>query len=269
MGANTEYTAWKRVETARSAKRPTSIVYIKKLFTDFIEFSGDGLFADDMAIIGGIGRFNGIPVTIIAEEKGANTLDEKSKRNFGSPHPEGYRKSLRLMKQAEKFNRPVICLVDTQGAYCGIEAEERGQGKAIAGNLYEMSGLKTPIISIIIGEGGSGGALALAVADRIAMLENAIFSIVSPEGFANILWKDSSRVKEAADVMKLTAQELKKLALIDDIIDEVHHDGYMDIDKTIQSIAGYIELNLDILMKMETTGLVNARYAKFRKVGSI
>lgn len=264
MSKNTEHIAWKKVEFARNIKRPTAIVYIKKLFTEFIEFSGDGFFADDMAVIGGIARFNGIPVTVIAEEKGAHTTHERSKRNFGSPHPEGYRKSLRLMKQAEKFNRPVICLIDTQGAYCGIGAEERGQGKAIAHNLFMMSGLKTPIISIIIGEGGSGGALALAVADCIAMLENSVFSILSPEGFASILWKDSSRAKEAADVMKLTAQDLKQLNLIDDIINEVHHDGTMDIRATTQSISDYIDFNLNRLMKMKIDDLVHARYQKFR-----
>ena len=194
-------TAWQRVELSRRKDRPVGSDYIDALFTDFVEFHGDRYFADDKAIIGGVARFHGMPVTVIAQAKGRNTK-ENIERNFGMPKPEGYRKALRLMKQAEKFARPVICLVDTPGAFCGLEAEERGQGEAIARNIYEMSGLKVPVVSIIIGEGGSGGALAMATADEVWMLENSIYSILSPEGFASILWKDSSKAKEAAEVMK-------------------------------------------------------------------
>lgn len=187
------------------------------MFQDFTEFHGDRLYGDDPAIIGGIAYFKERPVTVIAQEKGTNTK-ENIMRNFAMPSPEGYRKALRLMKQAEKFHRPVICFVDTPGAFCGLEAEERGQGEAIARNLYELSGLKTPVLSIVIGEGGSGGALALAVADEVWMLENSIYSILSPEGFASILWKDSTKAKEAAKVMKLTADDLKKMGVIECVL---------------------------------------------------
>ncbi len=207
-------TAWQRVELSRRKDRPVGSDYIDALFTDFVEFHGDRYFADDKAIIGGVARFHGMPVTVIAQAKGRNTK-ENIERNFGMPEPEGYRKALRLMKQAEKFARPVICLVDTPGAFCGLEAEERGQGEAIARNIYEMSGLKVPVVSIIIGEGGSGGALAMATADEVWMLENSIYSILSPEGFASILWKDSSKAKEAAEVMKLTAENLKAQGIVE------------------------------------------------------
>ena len=203
--------AWERVQLSRRKDRPTGSDYIKRLFTDFIELHGDRCYKDDKAIIGGIAKFQGIPVTVIAQEKG-RTTKENIECNFGMPFPEGYRKALRLMKQAEKFGRPIICLVDTPGAFCGLEAEERGQGEAIARNLFEMSGLKVPVLSIVIGEGGSGGALAVAVADEVWMLENSVYSILSPEGFASILWKDSKKAKEAAEVMRLTAEDLKELA---------------------------------------------------------
>ena len=199
--------SWEKVNIARHKDRPTGSYYIKNIFDDFIELHGDRNFGDDAAIIGGIGYLNKVPVTVIAITKGANTK-ENIKRNFGMPKPEGYRKALRLMKQAEKFHRPVICFIDTPGAFCGVEAEERGQGEAIARNLMEMSRLKTPIISVLMGEGGSGGALALAVCDKVLMLEHAIYSILSPEGFASILWKDGSKAKDAAEVMKITAQDL-------------------------------------------------------------
>ena len=189
---------WDKVVTARHKDRPTGEFYIENIFKHFIEFHGDRYFGDDAAIIGGIGFLEKTPVTVISITKGSNTK-ENIKRNFGMPKPEGYRKALRLMKQAEKFKRPIICFIDTPGAFCGVDAEERGQGEAIAKNLFEMSKLKTPIVSVLMGEGGSGGALALAVADRILMLENSIYSILSPEGFASILWKDGSRVKEAAE----------------------------------------------------------------------
>ena len=211
--------SWEKVNIARHKDRPTGSYYIKNIFDDFIELHGDRNFGDDAAIIGGIGYLNKVPVTVIAITKGANTK-ENIKRNFGMPKPEGYRKALRLMKQAEKFHRPVICFIDTPGAFCGVEAEERGQGEAIARNLMEMSRLKTPIISVLMGEGGSGGALALAVCDKVLMLEHAIYSILSPEGFASILWKDGSKAKEAAEVMKITAQDLYQFKIIDKIVKE-------------------------------------------------
>lgn len=213
------HTPYQRIKLARSNKRPTGLDYIKNIFSDFIELHGDRRFGDDKAVVGGIARLGGNPVTVIAIEKG-HTAKDRSYRNFGAPNPEGYRKALRLMKQAEKFGRPVICFVDTSGAYCGIGAEERGQGQAIAENLMEMSTLCVPVISILVGEGGSGGALALAVANEVWMLENSMYSILSPEGFASILWKDSKRAKEAASVMKITARELKSLGIIDKILGE-------------------------------------------------
>lgn len=214
-----ELTAWERVKRARSSERPTSIDYISGIFDRFMELHGDRVCRDDGAIVGGIARLDGIMVTVIGEQKG-RSLKQNQKRNFGMPYPDGYRKALRLMKQAEKFGRPVICFVDTPGAFCGIEAEERGQGEAIARNLYEMSALKVPVLSIFIGEGGSGGALALAVANEVWMLENATYSILSPEGFASILWKDGKRADEAAGVMKVTAEDLKELHIVERVFGE-------------------------------------------------
>lgn len=214
-----ELTAWERVKRARSGERPTSIDYISGIFDRFMELHGDRVCRDDGAIVGGIARIEGIMVTVIGEQKG-RTLKQNQKRNFGMPYPDGYRKALRLMKQAEKFGRPIICFVDTPGAFCGIEAEERGQGEAIARNLYEMSALKVPVLSIFIGEGGSGGALALAVANEVWMLENATYSILSPEGFASILWKDGKRADEAAGVMKITAEDLKELHIVERVFGE-------------------------------------------------
>lgn len=214
-----ELTAWERVKRARSSERPTSIDYISGIFDRFMELHGDRVCRDDGAIVGGIARIEGIMVTVIGEQKG-RTLKQNQKRNFGMPYPDGYRKALRLMKQAEKFGRPIICFVDTPGAFCGIEAEERGQGEAIARNLYEMSALKVPVLSIFIGEGGSGGALALAVANEVWMLENATYSILSPEGFASILWKDGKRADEAAGVMKITAEDLKGLHIVERVFGE-------------------------------------------------
>ena len=212
-------TAWERVKIARGNERPTSIDYIGHIFDRFLELHGDRLCRDDGAIVGGIATINGIPVTVIGQQKGRN-MKQNIKRNFGMPYPEGYRKALRLMKQAEKFHRPIICLIDTPGAFCGIEAEMRGQGEAIARNLYEMSSIQVPILSIVIGEGGSGGALALAVANEVWMLENSTYSILSPEGFASILWKDSKRADEAANIMKITAKDLFELKIVDQIISE-------------------------------------------------
>ena len=233
-------TAWQRVELSRRKDRPVGSDYIDALFTDFVEFHGDRYFADDKAIIGGVARFHGMPVTVIAQAKGRNTK-ENIERNFGMPKPEGYRKALRLMKQAEKFARPVICLVDTPGAFCGLEAEERGQGEAIARNIYEMSGLKVPVVSIIIGEGGSGGALAMATADEVWMLENSIYSILSPEGFASILWKDSSKAKEAAEVMKLTAENLKAQGIVERVFAEPETYTVQNMDSVIVQINEAIE----------------------------
>lgn len=212
-------TAWDRVLLARKTDRPKALDYINSIFEDFIELHGDRNFADDKAIVGGIATFEGRPVTVIGEQKGKKAK-ENLERNFGMPNPEGYRKALRLMKQAEKFNRPIITFIDTPGAYPGMGAEERGQGEAIARNMYEMSKLRVPIICIVIGEGSSGGALAIAVGDKIVMLENAIYSILSPEGFASILYKDASKAKEAAEDMKATAEDLKKFGIIDKIIKE-------------------------------------------------
>lgn len=261
--------AWTRVEKARNIQRPTSLFFIENIFDDFIELKGDRCFADDKAIVGGIGWLNGVPVTVIGEEKGRDIKD-KAYRNFGSPHPEGYRKSLRLMKQAEKFHRPIVCFVDTQGAYCGVGAEERGQGSAIAMNLMEMINLKTPIISVVIGEGGSGGALALAVADKVAMLENAIYSILSPEGFASILWKDSSRAKEAAEVMKITADDLKKFEVVEDIIEEpVDENGMLLEDVLAENIKEYLISSFEVLLKKQNDELLQDRYNKYRKIGNL
>ncbi|CDF58821.1 Acetyl-coenzyme A carboxyl transferase alpha chain [Thermobrachium celere DSM 8682] len=238
-------TPWDRVMLARLNERPTSLDYIEMIFDDFIEFHGDRLYGDDPAIVGGIATLNGIPVTVIGEQKGRNTK-ENLYRNFGMPHPEGYRKALRLMKQAEKFKRPIITFVDTPGAYCGIGAEERGQAEAIARNLMEMSTIDTLKIAIVIGEGSSGGALAISVADEIWMLENAVYSILSPEGFASILWKDASRAKEAADVMKMTAYDLKELGIITRIIKEPAGGAH----KAPQVVAEEIKRNLlEVLQK--------------------
>ena len=260
-------TPWERVALARKADRPKALDYINLIFTDFMELHGDRLFADDKSIIGGIGLLNEIPVTVIGQQKG-KTTSENIERNFGMTNPEGYRKALRLMKQAEKFNRPIICFVDTPGAFCGIEAEERGQGEAIAQNLLVMSKLKTPIISIIIGEGGSGGALALAVANKVYMLENSVYSILSPEGFASILWKDATRAKEASEVMKITAKDLKGFNIIDSIIEEpvggAHEDPKFMCDKIKENILN----DLEKLINTDLNEVVDMRYNKFRKIGN-
>ena len=257
---------WSRVEQARNPKRPTAKYYIQTIFEEFTSLRGDRLFGEDAAIIGGIGRFRGRPVTIIGQDMGMS-IEEKSRRNFGCAHPEGYRKSMRLMRQAEKFHRPVVCFVDTQGAYCGIGAEERGMGAAIAENLRFLSTLKTPVVSILIGEGGSGGALALAVADRVAMLENSIYSVLSPEGFASILWKDGSRAREAAGLMKLTAAEAKELGVVDDVIPEFGGGAHIASEKTAENIAAYIDAALQELCAMDTAELVEGRYMRYRNMG--
>lgn len=254
--------AFDKVLAARDKSRATGADYINNIFEDFTELHGDRRFGDDRAIVAGIARLNGMPVTVIAHEKGSDTK-EKISRNFGSAHPEGYRKALRQMKLAEKFNRPVICFVDTAGAYCGIAAEERGQGQAIAENLCEMMTLKVPIISVLIGEGGSGGALGLAVADKVWMLENAVYSVISPEGCASILWKDSSRSKEAAECLKIMPKDLLKIDVIEKIIDEP--ENFSEIYENLK-IDLYDEMiNLKTYSKTE---LLENRYSRFRKIGA-
>ena len=257
--------AWDRVLLSRMNDRPVGSEYIQALFTDFVEFHGDRYYGDDKAIIGGVARFHGIPVTVIAQAKGTNTK-ENIERNFGMPSPEGYRKALRLMKQAEKFQRPVICFVDTPGAFCGLEAEERGQGEAIARNLYEMSSLKVPVLSMIIGEGGSGGALAMAVADEVWMLENSIYSILSPEGFASILWKDSTKAKEAAEVMRLTAEDLYHMGIVEKVFPEPSHFTVQNLKQMTQMLAREMERFLRDYGDLTQEELSAHRYNRFRKM---
>ncbi len=260
-----EKDAWERVTISRKNDRPVGQDYIRILFSDFLEFHGDRCYGDDTAIIGGIARFAGIPVTVIAQAKGKSTKENVA-HHFGMPSPEGYRKALRLMKQAEKFKRPILLFVDTPGAFCGIEAEERGQGEAIARNLFEMSSMKVPVLSVVIGEGGSGGALALAVADEVWMLENAIYSVLSPEGFASILWKDSKRASEAAAVMKLTAADLKKLGVIEAVIAEPE----VYTEETMQSVVFVLQKKitefLDTHCNFSPEELAVQRYERFRKM---
>ncbi|WP_443659488.1 acetyl-CoA carboxylase carboxyltransferase subunit alpha [Clostridium algidicarnis] len=258
---------WEKTTISRMVERPTALDYIDRIFDEFIEFHGDRNFGDDSAIVAGIAKLNETPVTVIAQQKGRNTK-ENINRNFGMPNPEGYRKALRLMKQAEKFKRQVICFVDTKGAFCGIGAEERGQGEAIAKNLINMAELKTPIISIIIGEGGSGGALAMAVADEVWMLQHSIYSILSPEGFASILWKDPSRAREAAEVMKITAEDLKGFGIIDKIIKEPLGGAHKDIDKMSQRLKDNIIKSILKLKNKDISNLVQERYEKFRNMGT-
>ncbi len=257
--------AWERVQASRRADRPVGSDYIEGLFTDFTECCGDRLFADDRAIVGGIARFHGLPVTVIAQAKGRNTK-ENIKCNFGMPSPEGYRKALRLMRQAEKFGRPVLCFVDTPGAFCGLEAEERGQGEAIARNLYEMSELRVPILSMIIGEGGSGGALAMAVSDEVWMLENSVYSILSPEGFASILWKDSRKAKEAARVMKLTAEHLQEAGIVEKVFPEPPSYTRETMKPVLLSLEREIKNFLDKYGNMTQNELTEHRYMRFRKM---
>ena len=255
--------AYDKVIAARSAQRPMGGYYIDRMLDGFVEFHGDRRYGDDAAIIGGLGYLNGIPVTAIAMERGS-TVEERMKRNFGCPTPEGYRKALRLMKAAEKFNRPILCFIGSSGAYCGIQAEERGQGEAIAENLLEMMGIRVPIISVIVGEGGSGGALALGVCDTAIMLENSVYSVISPEGCASILWKDSAKANEAAEALKLTAADLQEYGVIDRIIDETNRSSTEICDDLKSCIAGE-------LMKKQKLGqeeLLSARYEKFRKIGA-
>lgn len=260
-----ELTAWERVEISRSKERPTTLSYVQQIFDEFLELHGDRAFRDDGAVIGGIAMFGGQPVTVIGQQKGKN-VKENIYRNFGMASPEGYRKALRLMKQAEKFGRPVVTFVDTPGAACGIEAEERGQGEAIARNLLEMSGIQTPMVSILIGEGGSGGALGLAVTDEVWMMENATYSILSPEGFASILWKDGKRAKEASEVMKITAKDLKKLQIIEKVVREPEPAN----EENLPEIAEEIREDLDGFLRKSCQKtreqIVEERYERFRRM---
>lgn len=258
-------TAWDTVQLSRKSDRPVALDYIDQIFDDFMEFHGDRYFGDDGAIVGGIATFQGMPVTVIGQQKG-KTTKENLKRNFGMPSPEGYRKALRLMKQADTFGRPIICFVDTPGAFCGIEAEERGQGEAIARNLFEMADLKVPVLSVVIGEGGSGGALAMAVANEVWMLENAIYSILSPEGFASILWKDSKKADTAAEVMKITAKDLLERKLIERIVPEEEPVSVDNIGTVAGAMRQGIQEFLIEYSKMSDMELVEQRYQRFRGV---
>ncbi|YCA43144.1 acetyl-CoA carboxylase carboxyl transferase subunit alpha [Bacillus sp. JZ8] len=257
---------WDRVQIARHAERPTTADYIEQLFTNFFECHGDRLFGEDEAIIGGIAKFHGLPVTVIGHQRGKDTK-ENLRRNFGMPHPEGYRKALRLMKQAEKFNRPIITFVDTKGAYPGKAAEERGQSEAIAKNLMEMAGFTVPIISVVIGEGGSGGAIGLGLSNHLHMLENSTYSVISPEGAAALLWKDSTLAKKAAETMRITAPDLKELGVIDDVIEEIRGGAHRDVVKQAQFIDATIKSSLLSLRKLSKEELVNQRYEKYREIG--
>ncbi|GGE17420.1 acetyl-coenzyme A carboxylase carboxyl transferase subunit alpha [Marinithermofilum abyssi] len=260
-------TTWQKVQIARHPSRPTTLDYIQRIFTDFMELHGDRLYGDDPAIVGGIAKFNGMPVTLIGHERGKDTKD-KIARNFGLPHPEGYRKALRLMQQADKFGRPIICFVDTQGAHPGVEAEERGQSEAIARNLREMAGFSVPIICVVTGEGGSGGALAISVGNRLLMLEHAYYSVISPEGAAAILWRDAGKAQEAAEALKITAQDLKKLGVIDQVIPEPRGGAHQDPDMQAQQIKAAIEEALPPLLAMEPHQRVEDRHRKFEKIGT-
>lgn len=255
-------TAWERVEIARDSSRKTALDYIDKIFDEFLELHGDRISKDDASIVCGLARINEQNFTVIAQQKGRNTK-ENIMRNFGMPNPESYRKAIRFMKQAEKFNRPIITFVDTKGAYPGVEAEEKGQGEAIARSMFEMSKLKVPVITIVIGEGSSGGALAISIANKIIMLENAIYSILSPEGYASILWKDSSRAQEAAEKMKLTAQDLYDFKIIDKIISEQE-----EFESIVENMRKEILNEVSELSKMSQTELVEQRYSKFRQIGT-
>ncbi|MDP4104423.1 MAG: acetyl-CoA carboxylase carboxyl transferase subunit alpha [Bacillota bacterium] len=258
---------WDRVQIARFPSRPTTLDYIDYLFEDFFECHGDRTFGDDEAIVGGIAKFQGLPVTVIGHQRGKDTK-ENIRRNFGMPHPEGYRKALRLMRQAEKFRRPIICFIDTKGAYPGKAAEERGQSEAIAKNLVEMAGLTVPVICIVIGEGGSGGALALGVGNQIHMLENSTYSVISPEGAAAILWKDSSKAKIAAESMKITAPDLKQLGIIDEVIPEIKGGAHKNIEKQAEEIEKVLKASLEQLLKLSEAELIENRYQRFRTIGS-
>ena len=260
-------TAWERLQLIHTKGRPTIKDYIPQIFTDWYEMHGDRLFGDDRAIIGGLARLDGEPVTIIAEVKGRD-INENKVCNFAMPHPEGYRKALRIARQAEKFHRPIICFIDTPGAFCGVAAEERGQGEAIAKNIAEFMTLRTPIVSIVLGEGGSGGALALGVCDELAMLENAEYSVLSPRGFASILWKDASREQEASELMKITAEDMVRLGVAEAIIEEPLGGAHNDLDKISENIHEYLSQKIPEKCKKDIDVLLKERYTKFRKIGA-
>ncbi|PWJ10592.1 acetyl-CoA carboxylase carboxyltransferase subunit alpha [Ruminococcus flavefaciens] len=260
-------TAWERLQLIHTKGRPTIKDYIPQIFTDWYEMHGDRLFGDDRAIIGGLARLDGEPVTIIAEVKGRD-INENKICNFAMPHPEGYRKALRIARQAEKFHRPIICFIDTPGAFCGVAAEERGQGEAIAKNIAEFMTLRTPIVSIVLGEGGSGGALALGVCDELAMLENAEYSVLSPRGFASILWKDASREQEASELMKITAEDMVRLGVAEAIIEEPLGGAHNDLDKISENIHEYLSQKIPEKCKKDIDVLLKERYTKFRKIGA-
>ena len=259
-------TAWQRVQLARHPRRPYTLDLIRLLTEDFVELHGDRLFGDDHAIVGGLARLEGRPVVVVGHQKGHDT-EEKLHRNFGMPHPEGYRKALRLMQLAERFRKPILTLIDTPGAYPGVGAEERGQAEAIARNLREMAGLGTPIVAVVTGEGGSGGALALAVADRVLMLEHAIYSVISPEGCAAILWEDASRAKDAAEVLRITAPDLLKLGVIDGVIPEPPGGAHRNWQGAAQAIQRAVASAFTELVPLSPSALVQQRYTKFRRMG--
>lgn len=261
-----ELTPAQKMHLARHHQRPTSLDFIGSIFTDFIELHGDRLFADDLAIVGGLAKLNGLPVTVIGHQRGKDTRDNIA-RFFGSPHPEGFRKALRLMQQANKFGRPIITFIDTKGAYPGNTAEERGQSEAIARNLREMAGFGVPIVCVVIGEGGSGGALALGVGNRVLMLENAIYSAISPNGAASILWKDASRADQAAEAMKITAKDLLAFGIIEEIIPEPQGGAHRDLEVQAESIKTAVARHLEELIAMNASQLIEDRYQKFRKIG--
>ncbi|MFC0270279.1 acetyl-CoA carboxylase carboxyl transferase subunit alpha [Metabacillus herbersteinensis] len=259
---------WNRVQIARHPSRPTTLDYIEQIFTNFFECHGDRFYGDDEAIVSGIAKFHGLPITVIGHQRGKDTK-ENIRRNFGMPHPEGYRKALRLMNQADKFNRPIVCFIDTKGAYPGKAAEERGQSEAIARNLFEMAGLSVPVICIVIGEGGSGGALALGVGNHIHMLENSTYSVISPEGAAALLWKDASLAKKAAESMKITAPDLKELGVIDEIITEVKGGAHRDIAQQARNIEEVLKSSLRELLEMDSDALIQHRYNKYKRIGQV
>ncbi|MFG6119066.1 MULTISPECIES: acetyl-CoA carboxylase carboxyl transferase subunit alpha [Thalassobacillus] len=257
---------WNRVQMARHPERPTTLDYIHSIFTDFMELHGDRLYGDDEAIVAGIANYKNQPVTVIGHQRG-NDTKENLRRNFGMPHPEGYRKALRLMKQADKFNRPIICFIDTKGAYPGKAAEERGQSEAIARNLMEMAGLTVPVVCIVIGEGGSGGALALGVGDHIHMLENSTYSVISPEGAAALLWKDSNLAQNAAETMKITSYDLKELGIVDKVIPEIRGGAHRDIKAQSEKIDQILQESLENLKSLSKEELLESRWEKYKKIG--
>lgn len=259
-------TAWERQCLLREKDRPTINDYIPLIFDEFYELHGDRHYGDDAALMGGIARIDGMPVTVLAEVKGRD-LNENKKTNFAMPHPEGYRKALRLAKQAEKFHRPVICFIDTPGAFCGIEAEERGQGEAIAKNLMDFMTLRTPVTSVVLGEGGSGGALALGICDRLAMLENALYSVISPRGCASILWKDASKEHEACEILKITAEDMVKFGIAEAIIEEPNGSAHYDLYKIVENIKSFLVETLKENSQKDIDILLKERYTKFRKIG--